>query len=77
MIRAKLVSIISLSYLFKRVFDQIGNISSQNKDIGVVSLGKACLIQAVLKNVVAKKYFYTQIPVYTKLIFSQYDIFTR
>ena len=38
----------------KGVFNRIGNISNQNKDIGVVSVRKACLIQAVLKNFVAK-----------------------
>ena len=39
----------------ERLFNQIRNISPQNKDIGVASVRKDYLIQSVLKNFETKK----------------------
>ena len=47
MARVKLVSIIFLNFS-KWVFNRIGNISTQNKDIGVASVRR--LVQTVFKS---------------------------
>ena len=42
---------------FKRVFNGIGNIAPQSKDIRVAPVPKTCLIQAVVKNFVTKNFY--------------------
>ena len=54
MARVKLVSVLSLTWIFQQFLIKLERSQLKNKDIGVAPLQKPCFIKAIFNNFVTK-----------------------